>query len=512
MKSFSKLTLWLLWPMLFCFSCDMERADEQPNSVTGITEIRFTKTLNPELPEDIILDVLDLSEISPILPLEANIKAFTAEVIFQGDRLEINGSSQNEAIFEADFTKPIQLSVIKAGSASSPLAIHAKYLSDIPVLKIQVRNNAPIANKEDYLDATMEAFGNGLYETGLFNGSVNIRGRGNSTWGMPKKPYKLRLNQSQPIFDLPEHRHWVLLANYADKTLMRTHVATYLSEGFGMAYTPREIPVELVVNGVHQGSYQLIEQIRIDPNRLNIAEMTNRADPSQISGGYIMEIDQRAGEPFHFTTPRGALVNFKRPSEVTQSQFDYAKNFIESAESVLYSDQFADPELGYRKYYNVEDFIDWFLVNEITKNQDARDFSSIYFFLANNDKLSMGPIWDFDLAIGNVDYSVAQYPTGWWVRGGPWFSRLFEDPAFRAQVKERWNIHQPVLAKLPEVIDNRALKMDYSQAMNFAIWPILDTYVWPNPVVTGSYEGEVQYIREWLEQRLNWMDGQIQMW
>jgi len=186
---------------------------------------------------------------------------------------------------------------------------------------------------------------------------------------------------------------------------------------------------------------------------------------------------------------------------------------VHSLEDALFAKDFADPDRGYAAYLDVDSVIDWYLVNEITKNQDAGNFSSIYFHKGAGDKLKMGPLWDFDLAAGNVNYSDAQWPEGWWVRrGSPWLTRLFQDPAFTARVTERFDRLANLAADevaVTKFIDQTATDLEAVQTANFEIWPILKKYVWPNSVVTGSYAGEVAYLSAWLRTRYAWLRAEL---
>jgi hypothetical protein len=122
----------------------------------------------------------------------------------------------------------------------------------------------------------------------------------------------------------------------------------------------------------------------------------------------------------------------------------------------------------------------------------------------------MGPVWDFDLAIGNTDYSDCKIPQGWWVKNSLWFSRLFEDPAFKLKVKNKWNeLYAQKIPALLTYMDQTSNYLSSGANHNFIKWDILNTYVWPNPVVKGSYPGEVSYTKEWLKSRISWMNTEI---
>ena len=203
-------------------------------------------------------------------------------------------------------------------------------------------------------------------------------------------------------------------------------------------------------------------------------------------------------------------MTIKSPEDITAAQLTYIKDYIQQTEDAILSEDFADPEKGYNKYINTESFINWFIVQEIMKNEDAREKTSIFYYKNRGGKLGLGPLWDFDLAAGNVDYSDARYSVGWWIKDGPWFKRLFEDPNFRQKVKARWNILKPKeIKEISASIDKNTSYLNRSQQKNFEEWNILNVRVWPNPVAYGTYPKEVEQLKNWLAARITWLDTEI---
>ena len=173
--------------------------------------------------------------------------------------------------------------------------------------------------------------------------------------------------------------------------------------------------------------------------------------------------------------------------------------------------QFKDPDTGYTAYIDVDSAIHYYLISELFKNHDGNLRRSTFLFKKRNGKLFFGPIWDFDLAIGNVGYVSAGNPEGWYIRDAPWFKRMFEDPVFEQKVKTRWKQMKKagMLDALFQHIDNLTVFFKDAQVNNFDKWPILSVWVWYNRVVTGSYQGEIDAMREWLTLRIDWIDGQL---
>lgn len=381
----------------------------------------------------------------------------------------------------------------------------------LPVLRITTQNLAPIVSRDVYLPAQLYLESNVAGEAPV-NSSLEIRGRGNSTWDlMPKKPYRLKLTAKLPLLGMPSSRDWVLLANYSDKSLMRNALAMELGASLGMPWAPRSRFVELYLNDRYDGVYQLMENIKIAKDRVDIDELGEDDDDADVvTGGYLLEVDFRQDGHTIFSATENLPIVFKDPEEPSPAQESYLKGYIDEFESVLYSGDFADPVNGYARYIDVDSFIRWFIVNEVFRNRDANMWSSCWMYKPRGGKLHMGPLWDFDIAAGNIDYDAAWGMTGWWIRDAPWFSRLFEDPAFVARVREMWNeARGDQLTAMLASIRTRASEMQQSQLNNFQRWPILEMYVWPNYRIPGSYGGEIDYVESWLTTRIAWMDDQF---
>lgn len=381
---------------------------------------------------------------------------------------------------------------------------------DLPVLKISTDNLAPIVSKDDYINAQMTLESNVPGEAAVVAG-LQIRGRGNSTWGMPKKPYRLKLTVKQSLLGMPSSRDWVLLANYSDKTLMRNSLALELGAAIGMAWTPRWRSVEVYLNDRYDGVYLLAENIKVAADRVDIDELgEDDVGPDVITGGYLLEVDFREdGYTIHTAIDQLPIV-FQDPDEPAPAQEAYIQGYLDEFESVLHSGAFADPIDGYAKYIDVDSFVRWYLVNELFRNVDSNMWTSCWMYKPRGGKLHMGPLWDFDLAAGNADYADAFRTTGWHVRNAKWFSRLFQDAAFRARVRSVWNeIMAHEIPAMLAAIRSRAATLQQGQLNNFHRWPILEMYVWPNNRVPGSYAGEIDYLDSWLRERIAWMDAQF---
>jgi hypothetical protein len=371
----------------------------------------------------------------------------------------------------------------------------------LPIVRIIIDGGKNVSsNKSVYRTMTAEFDPNNMSPGDTIIAKGQIRGRGNSTWDMPKRPYKIKLDEKAGIFGLNPAKKWILLANYADKTLMRNYLAFEMSEKLNMDYTPQHLFVELFINGVHQGNYLLTDQIEIGNGRL---EAVN-----------LLEIDQRIYETQNkpwFKTSRFPVV-IEEPTDITQAEKNQISGYFNNAERILDSNNYKDPKNGFRKYYDTKSVIKWLLINELFKNVDARTYSSIYFHQRlTGEKLFMGPVWDFDLGAGNSGHSeVCQRATGWHVLYNDYIYRMYTDPDFKQEMQVAWNTYKPVLLAVIMSIDSVKEYLKYSQEENFNIWPIFNDNEWYSVTnLPDNYAGQVEFLKKYLLDRFDWMDSQI---
>lgn len=373
---------------------------------------------------------------------------------------------------------------------------------DFPLISITTINSKNVTSKEDYLDANIDISGIGIFDD--ISSTVRVRGRGNSTWlHHPKKSYQIKFDDKTKILDMPKDKKWILLANHSDKSLLRNELAFDLSRLSSLDWTPESEFAEVVLNNNYRGLYQVTQKVEESSRRVDIGD-----------DGFLLEVDQldRLDEDDVYFETRHYLFNIKEPSlEHGDEQYEYISSRLQEIEDALTGDNFLDPEQGYAQYIDVDSVIDWYLVNEIAKNQDAIFYSSVYMSLIPGEKLKMGPVWDFDIGFGNSNNtrSMAYDPEGFWVKRSAWMSRMFKDPRFINRVKERFSYFKENKELMIKGISNNADYLSTVQARNFDKWDILGKYVWPNYVYFESYEEEKDYLIEWLEARFQWLDGAI---
>lgn len=381
----------------------------------------------------------------------------------------------------------------------------------LPSIYISTQGGVGIYSKTDYVqgeiyikDPTCT-----YWDKTEFRSVMNIRGRGNSTWGMPKKPYKIKLDQKSSIFDMSKDKEWCLLANYCDKSLLRNITAMEISRRLGFSWTPKMCSVDVYLNGSYIGVYSFSEHKKVSSDRIDI---------NLDEGDILFELEQQLDEKVSWTTTYGAPVMFSAPSDPSASQVSFAKQFFKDFETNLWAKNFS---VVYDKYIDKESFINNFIIQELTKNVDGNLRKSTFLTLEKDSKLEMYFVWDFDISMGNCDYYGDGQPTwkGWWIkdngawgRNNGWYYRLFMDPNFVKDVKKRWIEVYPQLETIPIYIEQQVELIGPSAEKNFKKWDILNYYVWPNAKVTGSYEAEVEWLLDNYKKRLKWLDSEIRKW
>ena len=344
-------------------------------------------------------------------------------------------------------------------------------------------------------------------EDGTISGSLKIRGRGNSTWGMPKKPVRLKMDAKTKVLGMSSDKDWDLLANYADKSLLRNSLGMEISRIMEFGWTPRHVACEVYFNDVYQGVYDLFEHKETGKSKVDI-------DPEK---DYYLEIEQSLDEPVNFTTSYGVPIQFKNPDNPDADRIAYVKDYFRAFEDALRSNDFS--ATGYAAYIDIDSWVDNYIIQELAKNIDGNVRKSSFLVLREGGKLEFVHQWDFDLAFGNADYfPCGNGPEGWWVKdyntqsqkGDGWYQRLSRDKAFVERVKARWKELYPSLQMLDGFIDKTAAELGDAPARNFAKWDILGKPVWPNVEVTGSYQGEIDYLKSFYLKRLDWMDSALE--
>lgn len=532
------------------FACGSVRGAEVPADTSPrLTEPKFstrgglyTNTVAVELsagsPAEIVRYTLDGSE-----PTSASVKYSAPIRISESTLVKAkafgSGSSTSPTAAEAySFMDP----ELTAFSSNLSLIILDTFGERVPY-----GQKIPVAAR--FVDATTGR--SGVLAAADFEGLGELNVRGHTSLRYPKHSYHFQTKQEGrgsrkvALLGLPKESDWVLYAPYSDKTLIRDVLGYELSNEIGR-YAARTRLVEVFLNESrgkltqrnYIGVYVFEEKIKRGKSRVDIAKLSpdDNTEPN-ISGGYIIKKDHSdqiddpnpsipmlGGSAFRkessFRSSQGSQFFYVEPKgdEITAEQKRWLKQYINTFEQVLYSDGFKDPRTGYAAYLEPGSFIDHHLLVELSKDIDGFRFSTFY-HKDRAGKLSMGPIWDWNLTFGNATAREGFNPEGWYWsqlddRQYSWFRRLFEDPDFAQRYVDRWGelrTNQFALIKILARIDELAALLNEAQARNFRRWRVLGRNVWPNAFVGESFGDEITFLKQWIRQRIEWMDQALML-
>ena len=383
----------------------------------------------------------------------------------------------------------------------------------------------------------------------LYDGNIGIEYRGSSSQLFDKKSYGFETwdeeneDMDYPLLGFPEEEDWIFYGPYSDKTLIRNKLIYDLSNQIGR-YASRTKFCELTINNQYMGVYVFMEKLKRDKNRIAIKKLENDdLDSINISGGYIIKIDKsddENGEQVYndfnafisnykpnYATYQSIWFNYEypKPKDIHNEQKQYINSYFDNFEKALSGINFKDSLSGYRKYIDVESFIDFFILNELSNNLDGYRLST-YLHKNRNEKLKIGPIWDFNLSFGNGNYCNGDKYDTWTYKFNEtcsddfwlipfWWEKLLEDPYFVNKLKERWNeLRKKELSdeNIFQMIQNYiSILKNESGAVyrNYSKWNVIGKYLWPNNYVGNSYESEIDYLIKWISKRNNWLDKSI---
>ncbi|MCR1808796.1 CotH kinase family protein [Haploplasma modicum] len=442
------------------------------------------------------------------------------KIIWKLDNQELE-DNRLEFIYSDEDLELSLVAIVKNDVAMKTVKI--KKTNFVTELNINTTNNLEITSKEDYLRANLKISDAGFFNTEIE--SARIRGRGNSTWGYEKKPYRIKFDTDTSILGMKPATDYVLLAEHNDKSLMRNYIAHYFSRFLNLPHQLETRYVRLVLNGDYKGLYLLTEQVAVSENRLNIDTSDD------IDGGFLLEFERefdRANAEgkenvdwFRMKNPNPNDRNNNGNTELYQevyyvvkspkiksfdkniqeSKINYYKEYINKFEQSVSSDE-------YDKYINVDSFIDYFVLTELMKQVDI-GYSSVYIVKDKNEKMQMGPIWDFDISSGNGNY-YAYGPKGFWSDYNPWFGILIKNNSFKEKYISRFNeiidlYFSKVLSEIDRVLDY--ITIDAKR--NFKRWDMfMNDGFNPNPIEMlelKTHDKQVEYLKSYLTERKNWI-------
>lgn len=448
------------------------------------------------------------------------------------------GDTDGDGLPNADYSLEPQFTwrlekIADAPDPTDPSVKDVSRLTNLPHVYINTFNGRAITSKTNYVYARMWY----VYENDsvAFYDSLEVRGRGNSTWGLAKKPYKLKFHQKEKFLGkgYAKTKKWVLLANHGDKTLIRNAVTMAMGERVGLKFNPAAKFVDLTINDQYVGNYQISDQIDVRAHRVNISEQDYPVpEGADITGGYLFEADgsgdfhtydywdndaQRTLPPDGFHTAYGIPVRIHYPEadELEQQQVDYSRKFLDAFEQRLFADNFADPLEGYRAYVDSASLANWYLCTEMSGNVDG--MYSTYFYKERQDNhIFWGPLWDYDIAYNNDNR------TDRWANSSDteqqmmadasygnvklWVQRMWTDPWFARLVNRRFReeVDGGIEEYLNKQIDSLTTLLDASVQLNYERWGISSRTL-RERVLYSTYDEYVNDLRTYITRHLDYL-------
>jgi len=384
---------------------------------------------------------------------------------------------------------------------------------DLPVMEIHTDSSQQIVEKNTYVHGTLTIDG--------VSYSMKIRGRGNASWNyFPKKSYRIKLDKGASLFGLEQNRDWVLSSNYADKTMIRNCVAHSIAASLsGLEYTPTHFPVNLYLNGEYIGVYTFADKIEDGNGRIDLGG-TVMADAGDEGIGFLLEIgwdfdEENVYNRDYFDTDIVVRIFIKEPEipQANTSELWYIKQYILNMESAIVNNS------GWENYIDVDSWIDWFIVNELTFNTESSFYRSCFMWRDAGGKLRLGPVWDFDMAFGNHYGDLPEYD-GWCTTESTytfisenWMNYLMTYDDFTTRLVDRWNeVKDGLLETALGAVDKYSDMLDGSQQQNFKVWNIMGVGIGMgsvSPYKYNTYEKQVQYLRDFINTRWNYIDDRL---
>ncbi len=511
LKCYSKILFFAIASIALCYACTPESTSKKPE---GDTETGTESTII-EFSLDKYPGIIKENSIVVKVPYKTSVTSLIANFSCDDAKLYVNDVEQESNVTKNNFSHPVEYTMVSADGTTKKYIVSIAY-SNLPVVYIKTKGSVGITSKENWVGESTMTITNTLDEEfDMTYENMNIRGRGNSTWNYPKKPYAIKLDKKAKLLGMPEHKRWVLLANWMDRTCMRNTVAFEIARRTkDLDWTPRGQFVEVVLNGKFLGNYYLCEQIKVDEERVNIAEMkSGDIAGDALTGGYILELDTYFDEVNKFRTNHGTYagvtglpIMIKEPDEdvLVSQQFSYIKDYVCNLEELLYRPDISTNS-AYKDYLDINSFIDWWFVYELTCNAEPKHPKSSYMYKDKLGKLKAGPVWDFDW--GTFVPAINSFC----IKSSIWYGRLFSSPDFVAAVKTKWAESKADFDDILNFIDDTTEQISKSAKADGEQWPINPSYTggYINGDETLSFEQAAKRLKNAYQQRLAWLDQEI---
>lgn len=371
----------------------------------------------------------------------------------------------------------------------------------IPRIVIETENHQKIKDRETEIPAKLQIWGEHAPESEVMD--LTIRGRGNISWtSMPKNIYKIEFIKKQSMLDMPKDRDWVLIANYADKTLMKNYLMNHLSTQLGAYYAPRCEFAELYLNKEYLGVYLQTETIKISKKRIKLPQ-TENSFVVEVDGKYRPEEQVVFSKVPHQSTT-GRAFKIHEPHNASEQALADIESHIQTFEKQLKNGTETLDE-----WLDFNESVKYYWVQELAKNLDAGFNTSIYFSYEKGGKIKMGPVWDFDLAFGRHTEDTAYVPQKWYIREHFWHKIFFSDSLYNKTAIEFWEKIFPIFMAELDTIDNVGNRLGKAAQNNFRRWRRIENSIFYTQKAYSSYGKALEDLKNWLYQRIEWISQNI---
>jgi len=369
----------------------------------------------------------------------------------------------------------------------------------LPRIVIETEDFAGVRDRETEIPSHLQIYGEKAPESEVYE--LTVRGRGNSSFKMPKYGLKLEFKDKVKLLGMPKNRDWALIANYGDKTHLRNYMMTRLSEWLGAKYTPRMQFVELYLNRKYMGLYLLSESIKVAKNRVNIEEndttfLVEKEDSKKFDPPYVQSDN---GYYYHIKSP-------KNPSPETEELLlDHIKAFENFA---MRPYRYNSNEIV--QWIDLDDYLLFYWVHEYSKNEDGNFARSVHFTWKKGEPIHFGPLWDFDLAFGNASREQNKAPEEWYIRRYRLNYYILQNSLVDSAAVVYWKEHRETFKALIDSVPLYRSIIDKAIENEYRRWPVMkNTENWALKDPYDSYDEAVETMIEWMKQRYQWIDKEI---
>ena len=366
--------------------------------------------------------------------------------------------------------------------------------ADLPRLVIETEDFAQINDRETKIPSKLQIYGKDRPESEVLD--LTVKGRGHSSFTMAKYSIKLKFEQKQSLFGMPEDKEWDLVSNQRDKSMLRNHFTYQLARTLQDDYSPRNQFVELYLNRNYMGVYLLVEHVKVAEHRVNI---------SKSDSSFLFEKTRDADDDdILLQSYLNCTFNIKYPKDPTQESLNLLESHINEFEKGISNDS-----ITLSKWIDIDDFVRYYWIQEFSKNIDGAFGRSIFITWQYNSPFQMGPVWDFDVAYG-IGNTRMMSPYDWYVRYQGWYKHLFKNGEFQKAVSQYWKDNRKTFLDAVDSITPAAKKLSKASRNEFKRWPTLQNDSdWPFVDSYENYDKAVDSLKSWITQRIQWIDDNI---